>query len=283
MAVMRFHPEIVQRAVMRGMEGPDHTYDMPTGFLNVLKRVSAEAENAPNLKNLIPEGGLIEALKTVIDRVEKEPVRVDVADPVTGKARTVVFTARDVRRVALGYSGGLTSWPADVLTLYAGDFSKMAKKAAERSHERSFRTASFFMLDCGSGISPEREAALNEDPAAEIVGNTGWYYQMSCPVWNSDLGDAFRQNFESDIPTVIVHGDWDTSTPLENALELAPFFKNSKLIVVKRGSHSAIRNAMSASEAFRESLMKFAETGDMSDLPDEVTMPPVEWTVPPIR
>jgi len=32
MAIMRSYPQIVARAILRGMEGPDHTYDMPTAF-----------------------------------------------------------------------------------------------------------------------------------------------------------------------------------------------------------------------------------------------------------
>ena len=44
MALMRAHPEIIERAVLRGMEGPDHTYDHPGHLWNVYRRVAAEAE-----------------------------------------------------------------------------------------------------------------------------------------------------------------------------------------------------------------------------------------------
>ena len=107
-----------------------------------------------------------------------------------------------------------------------------------------------------------------------------WGYTAGCSVWGSDLGDEFRQNFETDIPTVIVQGTWDTSTPYENALELAPYFKNSKFIPVNRGPHGALIAALRVSEQFRKGIMKFAETGDMSELPDKVEMPPVEWIIP---
>ena len=107
-----------------------------------------------------------------------------------------------------------------------------------------------------------------------------WNYTVGCPVWRSDLGDKFRQNFETDIPTVIVQGTWDISTPFENALELVPYFKNSKFIPVNRGSHGALRDAMGVSEQFRKGIMNFAATGDMSELPDNVEMPPVKCIVP---
>ena len=104
-----------------------------------------------------------------------------------------------------------------------------------------------------------------------------WGYRAGCPVWDSDLGDEFRQNFETEIPTVIVHGTWDTSTPYENALELVPFFKNSKFIPVLRGPHGAIVAARRASNEFDRGILHFAATGDWSALPDTVEIPEPEW------
>ncbi len=113
-----------------------------------------------------------------------------------------------------------------------------------------------------------------------MVGPIGWFYRAACPAWGSDLGEAFRQNFETDIPAVLVHGNWDLSTPLENALELAPFFKNGQLVIVRGGSHGAMREALKESESFRDALMRFIVTGDSSALPDELELPAIEWEVP---
>ena len=151
-----------------------------------------------------------------------------------------------------------------------------------KSLGRDYGTASFWMLDCGSGITPERLEAYYSDPAMGIVGSTFWYYDAGCAAWDSDLGDDFRANFKTDIPTVIVHGTWDTSTPFENALELVPYFQNCKFIPLMRGPHGAIRAALEVSEEFKRGILIFAETGDMSELQDEVEMPPVKWVVPEI-
>jgi pimeloyl-ACP methyl ester carboxylesterase len=280
MTVMRNYPDTVERAVLRGMEGPNHTYDHPGHLWNVYKAVAEEAENAPELQNYIPEGGLIEALKVVIDRAEKKPMMVSVTDRKTGKPQDVLFTSREVKQLARGYSGGLPSWPSDVITLYNGDFRKTAKRALERQGSRRYTTASFYMLDHGSGITPEREAELKADPAVKIFGDINSHYTLTREVWQSDLGDGFRQNFDTNIPTIIVHGTWDTSTPYENALELVPYFKNNKFIPVIRGPHGAIRAAMGVSEEFRTGILHFAATGDMSHLPDKVEMPPVKWIIP---
>ena len=282
MAIMRYYPEIVERAILRGMEGPDHTYDHPGHLWNVYERVAEEAENAPELKGFIPEGGLIQAIETVIRRVEKRPFKITVTNSETNESQDVLFDGESIKRLARGYSRGLPGWPTDVITLFNGDFSKAAEGIVRRykNSGRSFRTASFYMLDCGSGITNRRLAEYNSDPSLKILGRMNWGYTAGCSVWGNDLGDEFRQNFETDIPTVIVHGTWDTSTPYENALELVPYFKNSKFIPVNRGPHGAILAALRVSEQFKKGIMKFAETGDMSELPDKVEMPPVEWIIP---
>ena len=141
-------------------------------------------------------------------------------------------------------------------------------------------TASYYMLDCGSGISAERARAYEKDPAIAIVGDRNWDYWENCKVWPSDNGPAFRKNFETTIPTVFVQGDWDVSTPMENSLELKPFFKNMHYVLVKGGSHGAQQEALAASPEFRRAILHFYATGEMKQLPSEVALPPVKWNVP---
>jgi len=285
MTVMRYHPDIVERAILRGMEGPDHTYDHPGHLWNVYKRIAEEVEAAPEFKNLIPQGGLIEAIKTVIRKTEEKPFTISVRDKETNRQYEVLFNGDSIKRLARGYSGGLPGWAANVIKMYNGDFSEAAESIVRRfkNSGRDFRTASYFMLDLGSDITPGRLAEYNADPAMNILGRMNWNYIAGRPVWDSDLGNEFRQNFETEIPTVIVHGTWDTSTPYENALELVPFFKNSTFIPVIRGPHGAINAAMNVSGEFRKGIMHFAATGETNLLPEKVTIPPPRWTVPDIR
>ncbi|HKQ73768.1 MAG TPA: alpha/beta hydrolase [Blastocatellia bacterium] len=284
MTVMRYYPQSITRAVLSGIEGPDHTYDMPGHVLNALQRIAAEAETSPELRDLIPRGGLIEAFKTTLARVEKEPVEILLAAPEAGKRR-VRLGASAVRRLSLGYSGRaarrseIRTWPADILTLYKGDFQKAAEWAAQGGGS-PYREASVFTLDCSSGISPERRARLKADPAGAIVGPLNWDLEVIAQIWKGDLGDEFRKNFHTDIPTLMVQGNWDVATPLENAQELIPYFKNGKLVVVKGGSHAALVESLVVSESFRKAFRKFLADGDLSDIPNEIHLPPVQWAVP---
>ncbi|MEO1086859.1 MAG: alpha/beta hydrolase, partial [Acidobacteriota bacterium] len=76
MAILRRHPELIARAVLASLEGPDHTYDMPSWTLATLERIAASAEASPALASRIPEGGLIEAYRRLIERAEAEPIEV---------------------------------------------------------------------------------------------------------------------------------------------------------------------------------------------------------------
>ncbi len=285
MSLMRAHPEIIERVIFRGMEGPDHTYDHPGNLWNVYRRVAEEAEASPELLGRIPEGGLVAAFEDVVRTSTASPFTVPVIDPEDGSRHEVLLDGTAVQRLARGFSAGLPGWPADVIELAEGNFSRAAQELYSQTRDSGtrLRTASYFQLDCGSGITPDRLAEQTADPANQILFGMNWGYIAGCPAWESDLGDDFRQNFDTEIPAVIAHGTWDTSTPFENALELLPHFKNSKFIPVVRGPHGAIQAAMRESAEFKSGLLHFAATGDWTSLPDTVWMPPVQFRVPEIR
>ncbi len=285
MTLMRYHPELIERAILNGMEGPDHTWDHPGWIWNVYKRVAADAEASEQLKGLIPEGGLVAAMEAMVRKAEENPFTV-VLNEGTSSEIEVVMDGHALRAVARGFSGaGLTSWPAEVIRMHRDDWEAAARRVLGRSkmRGRGFATASYWTLDSASGITAKRRAEFEADPAMSIIGSTFSSYAMGSPVWEVDLGDEFRTNFQTDIPTVIVHGTWDTSTPYENAQELAPFFTNSRFVTVERGSHGAIREATSADPQFRAGLTQFFQSGDMSGLPDRVELDPPEWRVPDIE
>jgi len=285
MAVLRRFPEHVARALLGGLEGPDHTYDSPSGVLAALERMAADAERSPRLAERIPEGGLIAGFRRLLEDLEHEPVEIEVADPATGEARLVRLTADDLRDQALGTTARTGSrrsaraWAADLLALIEGDFARAAEvKLARR--DGSLPTASFFQLDCGSGISPARLARLRADPATAIVGDLTLWYRTACAAWDADLGDDFRRGFTTDVPTVLVQGTWDTSTPFENAADLATCFRDAKLVVVERGSHGALDEALDHSPEFRGAFLRFLANGDRSGFPETLELPPLDWAGP---
>ena len=87
---------------------------------------------------------------------------------------------------------------------------------------------------------------------------------MACEVWPfEDLGPAFRENVVSDIPTLIVQGTWDTSTPFENARAVAASLTRATLIEVVGGNHGALYNLFERWPPMRNALGAFLAGRDV--------------------
>ncbi len=85
---MRQFPDAVERVVIFGVEGPDHTWDDPADALHTLERIAAATEHSPEFRSRIPEGGLLTALERALARLDAEPQMVTVT---TGAATTRVL------------------------------------------------------------------------------------------------------------------------------------------------------------------------------------------------
>ncbi|MDA8017319.1 MAG: alpha/beta hydrolase [Thermoanaerobaculia bacterium] len=284
MTILRFHPELVARATLTGLEGPDHTYDMPGWVLGAMERIAASAEASTVFGDRIPEGGLLNAYRELIARAATKPIAVEIAHPETGDPTVIELDGDRLRRIfsrSTRYTGvriRTAPWPLMLLDVLHGDYQEVTTSYVEDLREIDLNDAAFYQLDCGSGISRERGVTLRSDPAAEMLGPTWLWYDVSCAPWDADLGETFRGPFESSVPTVLVQGNWDTSTPYENAVELRPFFRNHRFVHVEGGSHGALREALEEVEGFQEAMDHWLATGEMEQIPESVELPPFPWT-----
>jgi pimeloyl-ACP methyl ester carboxylesterase len=251
---MRQFPKAVDRVVLYGVEGPDHTWDDPAGMLATLQRLSDEAEQSPALAGRIPEGGLLMALGRVLARLEAAPQTVTVAKG------TVVVNADLVRRIARRGAGRREKpnlWPEMILALDRGDYT-IAANAALENREVRLAPPMHYSMDCASGISDTRRKRYRTDAASSLLGDINFEYESLCNLWPSeDLGRTFRRNVVSSIPTVIFHGTMDMSTPVENAREVAASLRNGQLVEVIGGNHGAIYNLYERWPPMRRMLGEF--------------------------
>ena len=286
LTVLRYHPDVVARATFGALEGPDHTYDSPSGILAALERIAAAAEAAPALQPHLPEAGLLNAYRALIDRADATPIPVTTTHPETGAPVAMTLDGDAFRLLARGYSRGTTfrfalpAWPLDLLTMLDGSYEEAAERILRVHLYSDLDDAAYYQIDCASGISAARGAVLRNDPAAATVGATWSDYDTLCEPWDADLGNTFRTAFTSDVPVVLVQGNWDTSTPYENAQELRNFFRDHHFIHVEGGSHGALREANEDVDGFQEALHHWMATGSYEHLPERVDLPPVPWRAP---
>ncbi|HEV7238401.1 MAG TPA: alpha/beta fold hydrolase [Thermoanaerobaculia bacterium] len=251
---MRQFPKAVDRVVIYGVEGPDHTWDNPAGMLATLGRIAAEAERSPELSPHIPKDGLLKTLERVVARLEAAP------QTVTIDATPVVVDANLVRRMArrdAGRRNRPNAWPEMILALDRGDYTPLAKGRLDNQEVRH-ADPMHYSMDCASGISEKRRQHYRDDPAASLLGNINFEYESLCDLWPTEnLGDSFRRDVKSNIPTLIVHGTFDMSTPIENAREVAASLRNVQLVEVVGGTHGALYNLYERWPPMHEMLAAF--------------------------
>ncbi|MEO1075359.1 MAG: alpha/beta fold hydrolase [Bacteroidota bacterium] len=284
-AVMRYYPDLVTRVTFGALEGPDHTYDSPSGLLNSLENIAVSVAQSEVLAPHLPEEGLLEAYRALIAQADAEPVVVETEHPDTGEPITVRLDGNDFRELSRGTTRGLAwryimdAWPLDLLAMLDGDYEDAARRIFRLNMRTGQRNAAFYQLDCASGITAERGALYRSSPAADLLGPLGRWYDVECEAWDADLGDDFRTGFVTDIPAVLMHGTWDMNTPYENALDLLPDFRDRHVVTVVGGSHGALWEATEVNEVFT-ALLQWMATGDASGLPDRVVLPRMEWRAP---
>ncbi|KRE98596.1 hypothetical protein ASG87_14465 [Frateuria sp. Soil773] len=273
LAVMRLHPEIVARAVLSGVEPLNEGYDMPSHVFAALQRIAFDADRDPGLKPYLPPGGLMEAVRALHRRFAGEPVRVQVSDA-SGKATTVVLGAEDFQLALLSHTQEGEQWPAFILSLYHRHYDDWAREVIAGRQAGTTKLIGP-LADSSLGVTAAREHQLRTDPAVELLGT--WNFEAniaSAPDWPTrDMGDAVRLPVVSPIPVVFVHGDWDTSTPVENTLGLLPFFPNGHAILVHRAGHDGTFYQLRENPAAKAAVYAFLRTGKLENLPTEETLP----------
>jgi pimeloyl-ACP methyl ester carboxylesterase len=280
-AVMRRHPEIVARALLLGVEPLDFGYDMPSHVLAAVQRMWWEAEKDPQLKPYLPAGGLMAAAREVFRRLEKAPVQVKVKNDKIGRTITISLGKEDFQRSFATERGG--DQPAFVLSLYYGHYDDWAKSALTFRQAREAEEVIIGpLIDTSLGVTPRRAYLLKTDPAMEFLGQWDSHrYLETAEIWPSkDVGDEFRNEIENHIPVVFVEGDWDTSTPIENVLSVAPYFLNGRVLIVEHGKHSALKRLVEETPEIVTGLMEFVRTGNTARLPTRITLAVPKFQVP---
>jgi pimeloyl-ACP methyl ester carboxylesterase len=232
LAVLRRHPSTVARVVLVSPEGPNHTWKLPSQADLVLQRLGARA-NVPELSS---------ELRRVIDQLVTKPAVVPLAHPMTGQPVSIALGGFDIQWIiaqALGDPRTLSTLPAAVGEMAQGDFQRVAQVALMLRLRLGVESAMKHMMDLSSGATAERRARIGREANAALLANAINFPGMALQdAWGArELDDNFRQPVTSQVPTLILVGDLDARTPVENARELIATLPNADLVVVENAAH----------------------------------------------
>lgn len=244
LACIRYHGENLNRVALVGTEGPDHTNKLPFTSDASLKRLAQLAAAAPELEGKVPD--LFGMLRDVLNRLEKEPVTVQITDqrsrkPIevkVGKSGLQFLIMRD-----LGDTNDLPIFPAWFYTMYHNDYSILARFAERRynqfSQGISLMTA---VMDASSGTSKARIAKIENEAKTALLGNmvNFPFPGIDDAVGSPDLGEKFRSSINTGVPTLFISGTLDNNTPPFQADEVRRTFRQSTHVIVENAGHESM-------------------------------------------
>lgn len=275
LACIRYHGPNLNRVVLIGTEGPDHTNKLPSTSDTSLKRLAKLAAAAPELEGKVPD--LVGMLREVLTRLEKEPVTVQVTDQRTkkpvdlkiGKSGLQFLIMRD-----LGDSNDLPIFPAWFYTMHQGDYSILSRFAEKRYNQFGAGISLMtVVMDASSGTTKARMAKIEEEAKTAMVG-----HMVNFPfpgideaVGSPDLGDKFRSPIHTSVPTLFFSGTLDNNTPPFQADEVRKTFQNSTHLIVENAGHES----MLVDTRVQQAIVEYLRGGDVSKT--KIALPPLKF------
>ena len=285
-AYMKRHPGHVARALLGGVEPLNFAYDRPAHVWNAHRRIIGLAEADADLRSHLPDEELESVIRGLLDRLAEHPERVTIPNPETGDSVTVVVGRYDLQQALKRFAPdyytreGLETWPRFILELLNGDFRYLASLVRQR--RQADRTPLIFpLIDNSLGITADRDRTLRSDSARRLVGPiNSFYYATRDRTPTPDAGDNFRTGLSADVPVLMIQGDLDRSTPIENARHIHEELPTSHLLHVENGTHMAIREVRQFHPELTKQVREFLQSGSFGELPSHVTLPPPDFDVP---
>jgi len=239
---MRRHPDAIRTVVLNSVAPVFELgyVQMARSLKRSLDLVVSDCESAADCAASYPQ--LRRQLDGVLERFERGPVEVTV------DGSTVEFTKGDFSYGLRGLLYGRAQDVPDVIRRAAeDDFETIASYYLQRSGwvgSQGGEAGYHFSALCGEDILPLTDAMVEEASTDTFMGDhliAG--YREVCDLWGvTPLPDSFWEPVQSDLPVLIISGEFDPVTPPAWGDAVAEYLPNSVHVVVPGGGHGS-RNA----------------------------------------
>jgi pimeloyl-ACP methyl ester carboxylesterase len=239
-SVVRRHPDIVDRVVFAGFEGPDDNEKYPAVYDRQVAKISALAAAQPDVAVLMPD--FAAALKAVLAQAARQPFTITVQSggmPVllrVGKDGLLYLLRRDI-----GDTNDLPVFPKMIWQLSRGETTLLTRYAERRYNQLGTGVSLMSLaMDCASGASSARHAEVAAQLPGSIFGEMTNPLPGLCGVVGVPaLTDTFRLPIATRVPSLFVSGTLDSNTPPEQVERARPGFAGSTHLVVEHAGHES--------------------------------------------
>ena len=172
------------------------------------------------------------------------------------KIRSMMYQPRTLRKI-----------PSIIHQTYQGNWKPFVSLYPEQGKYNDFSAEGLFIsITCSEDVT-----FIKSKEARRLTKNTfmGMYrieqQQIACANWTKgNIPDDYLQPVRSDIPVLILSGEYDPVTPVSMAKEIAGYLPNSQLVVIPQMSH--IFDGLSNVDCFDRIAIDFIEQSGKSKL-----------------
>lgn len=279
LSVIRRHGKNLDRVVLVGTEGPDHTSKMPSEGDRQIERIAALVAKDPAWAILIPDFKALVA--RVMKKLEAQPMEVEfevsgkLVKNVVGKYGLQHLICRD-----LGDPRDFPWFPTLFYSIDRGD-SRFLSRIAQRRYAQYLPGISIMTAVCDymSGATPARSAKITEESKTALLGE-------AMNMFSDDLAkgldipflpDAFRTPVVTNVPTLFISGTLDWNTQPHQAEEVRKTFHNGDHIVIEGAGHEDMLTHPEVSTA----ILNYFKGGSVAGFQLKLTPPPFLSPPPP--
>ena len=268
---MRQHPDRVRSAILVGV-APTYL-KMPLHHARAAKRaldlLLAECAADKACHSAFPN--VEREWEEVLDRLGRDPVRVEYAPPDTSAKGTVeiqrdVFAEKIRNRMYSAESA--RKIPMMIHRAAQGDFGPFLKEVIpkDRSRPDFIADGMYLSVTCAEDVPFIDQGEAAKANAGNPFGNYRVLQQTrACGMWRQGKIPArYHEPVSSNAPALIISGQLDPVTPPERGEEVASQLPNSRHIVLAHGAHGL--EGLTNVECLDKVMLEFLAKGNANDL-----------------
>ncbi len=271
---LKRYPQHVRTATLQGVSPADQfmPVDFPQQTERALQGVLAECvadkvcnEAFPNIK---------EEAKAVLAQLIKGPVEVEIQKP-NSTERVKLKLSRDLAAEAIRYmlySPVPASRVPLMLHLAAqGDYVRLTRAALEfrKNLVATGSNGMYLSVTCAEDLPWIKPGEGERMAKNTFLGDYRLRQQReACALWpRAEIERDYAQPTKSDVPVLILTGEWDPVTPPSNAERVAKTLTNSLNVVVPHGAHGL--GGLEGMDCIDNLIVDFVEKGSTKGLNTE--------------
>jgi pimeloyl-ACP methyl ester carboxylesterase len=239
------HPEAVRSVVLSGVAKPGDPNPLyhARNAQHALELLARDCAAEPACHAAFPR--FQDELSTVLDRLARQPVRVQMTHPETGKPVAVLLTrsaAADTLRFALYNPSQARAVPLRVHLAAQGDYRQLATPAVQLRVilQQELALGLLFSVTCAEDLPRIDPKEIPAATRGTFYGDDRVREQLAvCAIWpHAPLPPGSGDLVHSDVPTLLLSGERDPVTPPADAALVAKGFTHGLWVQIPHGTHN---------------------------------------------